>query len=87
MLTTTCFGRCRPSSGHRIVSQREAIQVTSISYRYKFIVSKEISLFFKIIHMELQLFICAVEEVLGGMHVELMEVSSARLVLDLSSCA
>jgi hypothetical protein len=43
MLTTTCFGRCGPSSGHRIVSQRKAIQVTSISYRYKFIVSNEIS--------------------------------------------
>jgi hypothetical protein len=30
MLTTTCFGHCRPSSGHKIVSQRKAIQVTSL---------------------------------------------------------
>jgi hypothetical protein len=37
--------------------------------------------------MELQLFLCAVEEVFGGMLVDLMELSSARLVLDLLSCA
>jgi hypothetical protein len=30
MLTTTCFGRCRPFSGHKIVSQRKTIQVTGL---------------------------------------------------------
>jgi hypothetical protein len=37
--------------------------------------------------MELELFLWAVEEVLGGMLIDLMELSSARLVLDLLSCA
>jgi hypothetical protein len=37
--------------------------------------------------MELQLFLCAVEEVFGGMLVDLMELSWARLVLDLLFCA
>jgi hypothetical protein len=37
--------------------------------------------------MELQLFLCAVEEIFGGMLVDLMELSSAWLVVDLLSCA
>jgi hypothetical protein len=37
--------------------------------------------------MDLELFICAVEEDFRGMLVDLMELSSARLVLDLLSRA
>jgi hypothetical protein len=37
--------------------------------------------------MELELLICAVEDVFRGMLIDLMELSSARLVLDLLSCA